>query len=680
MMKRFWAFGPIILFSLISWLWPVTGTAQENEFTEPMRFSVIGEGVELAPLEIDYDLEAQNSLRFGDILINSKTLEVQLGLVEDLSPALMPFLTEEERADSYLTLRWPEALITEGVVEAISQSGRVMWKRDVPRSEIMKWKDFQTEVRERMAEKLRKGEMDAVPMLTTTWGVSSFLRNNNDFVNSTEPFRFCVTQSSSEGQTRMCMPYMEFVRVDRKWTLRKTPEPIKPARVIFNQKESPLKLRQVIKAKAFIQYLADLSEGHIFEFSTTPPKIEISELVKFKDGVKVVGFGQVPSQSHALLNPRKKSFLTEALGWEQTIGDFREFWETKITEENPTLFFRGVSGGLFRQDFRIKRLPREEARPYLHRRTMDGSYVDGKRFYGIKATKTQVGSKESSLQMFANDEFTWRFSAELRGDMNRSHIQVKDGKEVFRAYAEAFKGYPGEIGFRMPLILGTGGNFLAAGEFAANYWLDTVGGWNHYYLSQQRWGFGGKYLQTLTQVKIAAPGREFSESMKTIALDLKYRFQPGLWNRDESVGMILGYNNITYNFFKASMLGTGIFWARSMPKVFDDLFNKVPFMRYPKWVDMEFIYYVHSLESARINLKQFGQKNTSGSVSSGNWSLNFHGKIHWTKSFFGEGGFGMRSLDFLQTNPSDSGNNDDIGQFGFKFALVYGTFGLGYQF
>lgn len=649
-----------------------------------MRFEIVGDGVDLGPIELDFDLESQNSLRIGDIHINAKTLDVQLGLVEDLSPVLLPFMTEDERADSYLIMKWPEALLTEGVVEAISQSGRVLWKIDASKSEIMKWKDFQGEIRARAADKIRKGELDELPIMTATWAYKSFLRNNNEFVNAPEPFRFCITQVADEGQSRLCMPYMEFIKKDRKWFIQKTPEPIRPARVILSQKESPLKVRRVIRPGTPIQFLADLSEGHIYQFSSKPPQINIMELVRVvNQGVKVVGHGQVPSRAHQVLNPAVKNVLISAIGWGATIGDFREFWETRFPENEPTLFFRGPGGGLFRQDYKIKRLPREELRPYLHRRTLDGTYVDGKKLYGIKATKTQVSSKENEVTLVdgAPDEFIWKFGAKKRGELNASRVQIRDGKEYFKAYTEIFKGYPGEASFRMPLILGTGGNFLAAGEFAANYWFDTVGGWSNYFLSNQRWGVGAKYMQTLTQVKINSKNienpefnREYSAPLKTVALDLKYRLQPGLWNQDETVGLILGYNNANYDFFKGNMLGVGAFWARSMPKVFDDLFNKLPFMRYPKFVDMEYIYYVQSLDTSTVNLKHIGAN------SSGNWSLNFHGKIHWKKSIFGEAGFGIKSLDYSFRNKGDDGQNTSVSSLGFRFALFYGTFGLGYQF
>jgi hypothetical protein len=116
------------------------------------------------------------------------------------------------------------------------------------------------------------------------------------------------------------------------------------------------------------------------------------------------------------------------------------------------------------------------------------------------------------------------------------------------------------------------------------------------------------------------------------------------------------YQNVTFGTVKAPMLGGGWFWARSMPKVFDDFFNWFPFMNYQKWVDMEFIYYFSSM-NADVKLN-----NTM--------ALNFHGQVLWKKNFFGEAGFGYKRFGFR-----DEGQGKEA-----KLDTFYGTLGLGIKF
>jgi hypothetical protein len=144
---------------------------------------------------------------------------------------------------------------------------------------------------------------------------------------------------------------------------------------------------------------------------------------------------------------------------------------------------------------------------------------------------------------------------------------------------------------------------------------------------------------------------------------------PGLCGRDETWGLLGSYQQVKYDIFQTGMLGGGVFWARSIPKVFDDLLNLLPFMRSPKWVDCEFIYYMSSLNSAYPlrNPAQGGR---------GNWALNFHGQIMWTQRFFGEAGFGLKNYDFnYESSPSGV-----FQRLNFNFTSFYGTAGIGYKF
>jgi hypothetical protein len=94
-----------------------------------------------------------------------------------------------------------------------------------------------------------------------------------------------------------------------------------------------------------------------------------------------------------------------------------------------------------------------------------------------------------------------------------------------------------------------------------------------------------------------------------------------------------------------------------MPKVFDELLNEFRFLKYPKWVDMEFIYYTSPTDSkTRIKFPNF--------------ALNFHGKIIWSKYIFGEAGFGVKQYNF----------DNKTTRLNMTFGSLYGTAGLGISF
>jgi hypothetical protein len=257
------------------------------------------------------------------------------------------------------------------------------------------------------------------------------------------------------------------------------------------------------------------------------------------------------------------------------------------------------------------------------------------------------------------DEFKWRFQALNRNEINKSYLIVEKDGQTFKTYTEMFKGYPREVSARLSMLLGSNGGLTPMGEFAFNYWFEDVFGWTQYYLARQRWGISLKYFLTATKLKFSTSEAQ----LQSTTIDLKYRITPGLWNRDETWGIIFGSRDLSYDYFAAQMVGVGAFWARSMPRVFDDIMNLFPFMGYPKWVDMEFIYYPVNFTS-KVTANNWGMGN-------GNWALNFHGKLMWTKQFFGEAGFGMKQIDFTMGSPLDKRLN---------FTSLYGTAGLGWSF
>lgn len=642
--------------------------AQDAEdYSVPLRFDVIGDGVTQLPLELDYDLTSEDELRIGDTTISAKSFQIRVGTLDEISPVAAPYAGEDLRRGVNLLLTWPRPLIPDGYLEAIGQSGRVLWQSVIPQAELQTWAEATAEIRTRMQANIKKEELDANPILGSTWIYRDFLDSARELIDSQENFRVCISRQTDQGQTRLCSAYMGLKNRNRKWVLEDVPEPKKPARIISFQKQSPLKSRRRLKGRGPVQFLAELDNGFIYEFVTRPPKIEIVELVRGdKENIKVVGFGQAPSMPHRILNPLEESFIVRTFRWQETIGDFRRFWEVDAPKDMTTLYFPGPSGGLFKQVFKITRLPREASRPYIDYRTPDSTYVNDAKIYGIRADKTKVTSKENSVEMDddAPDHFLWYFKHEERGQMKRAHVEVQDGEQTFKAYYEMYKGYPRELSFRSSAILGSGGNLLINAEGAFNYWFEDIFGWSNATWSRQRWGIAAKYYQSLTPLKISST----TALMTNTTIDLKYRLRPGLWGRDESWGLMIGYNENAYDIFKPKMLGLGFFWARSMPRLFDDLMNKVPIMRYPKWVDMDFVYYPTATDSPGATLNQFP-------ATGGNWALNFHGKVMWTKSFFGEAGFGIRNLD--QNQEFSSGL---VRRLRFQFTSLYSTVGVGYQF
>jgi hypothetical protein len=626
------------------------------------------------PLTLQYDLESSQGeeLLLGNVRVSPETLSANLLPAQRLDSRLTRLLPPEQLQDLVFLFQWPENLMQEGVLEMISRTGRVLWSQNINAHTTSEWKAHQENWKEILLKaKFNKDEVSKLPIFKFQYGIRQANRDNTPFWNVQEPFRFCLSRQENLGLTRLCTFQYEVIRQKNQVRLNPYPMAGAPPRVIVMNESGKLAQEIEVPLEKPVQFYAELKSGLSYEFVAIPHKTQVVDMVQEKNGQigTLTTIGDLsPLAPSVLLNEDKNPEWMEWVGWQQTIGDFRKYWKTSLPLKDAFVMLPGTGGGAFKQKFTITKLPREEIRPYTEVHTLKGTYIDGAPIRGRKPAHVQLSTSQNSVEVSENKEnFVWSFGAKKRNEFNRSYLTVNDGENTFQSYHEVFKTYNREISARFTGILGTEGNLgqpkvTVMGELAFNYWFEDILGWTNYY-TRQRWGVSAKAFQTLTDLELSG----IKAPLGAYTADLKYRFNPGLWGRDETWGLMGGYQKVTYDFFDAEMAGLGFFWARSMPKVFEEMFNWVRFLDYPKWVDLEFIYYLAPLNN-KIQMNQVGI---------GNWALNFHGQVLFTKNFFGEAGFGIKQYDFAQTTYDRK--NRPISK-GFSFTSSYGTIGCGFKF
>lgn len=632
----------------------VSAEAQRDPYTQPLPFRVLGAGVTMTLPQVDYDLEKQDTLKIGDQAVNRETVKVELLTVREFEGS--GAYNDDAPEGPVLIVTYPEALVPANAeVEFITRAGQVLHAFSVTSEDIKSWKE------KSKPWKLKKNFQ---------FLRADFVRTAARVLEYQSAFRVCLGTSGEMSYTRLCTGEME-IAAGRAGAKRLSLLPVlaRPARVIFQQDDVGLKAKVAVDPKSPVQFFAETAEGFTYEFGGYPEPLILTDFVETKSGqIQLVSESVKPTVPVIDVNPDQDGLVTRVFMWQQTIGDFRKYWRMNIAKEAPTVFMPAKGGGIYRYDFTLEKVPTEDQRLYIYKRSPLGTYANGPTIQGIVPAGVKLSSKELKVSVDKDGEFDWDVQALHRGEHNQSELLIDNKGKRYKAYYEIYKGFPREISARMSGLLGFEGKFILNGELAFNYWFEDIFGWPNYWLSRQRWGASAKAFQSLSEFKF---GRS-SGTMKSQTVDLKYRLSPGLWGRDESWGGLMSYDSFEYDIYKADKLGFGFFWARSMPKIFDELFNLLPFMRYPKWVDLEFVYYSMFLNSSvalPINPPE-GQ---------GNWALNFHGKVLWTKNFFGEAGFGIRQYDWTQTSGVLAGTNTPATQ-RFLFGLFYGTAGLGYSF
>ncbi|MGZ3768945.1 MAG: hypothetical protein ACXVCR_02530 [Bdellovibrio sp.] len=632
-------------------------TVATKEFNKPLYFDQLDNGVILPPLELEYDLSDDKNLKLGNVSFSQQNFYFSLVPLGKGYSQLPLVLDKGDAQKLTLVMFWPEILLKQGTLEMISRTGSVLWSYTITEKDKNEWLNKLEDWRKKL---IVKGIPAKSLFYSGIFGAQFAIdieKSKAPFFNQKESFRFCLTQTEEKNSTKMCSQKYGTKSTGHNIVMGKIKtDPVTPRVLVLNE-EAPLKKSVPVPVDMPASFFAELSTGDTYEFVTMPNKLQLMDIADTKTPhiLRIIGFGTRPIGRSTILNPDQYSTLTKILGFEATIGDPRKFWAVYIKEENPYVYLPGKVGGVFKQKFEFSQIPQHQSRVYLNKNTPTGTYIDGLQLEGRKQTFAKVSSVENSAEQNPQNPslFTWNFGAKERGKINRSYLNVEIDGKLYKSYYEIYKGFPRELSGRFTAVQASS-EYIFMGELAYNQWFEDLFGWTNYWMSRQRWGISAKYFQSFNQLKVNNAGGK--ASLNVLTVDLKYRAVPGLWGRDESVGGMLSYQSVSLDTMKAPMVGFGAFWARSMPKVFDDLFNLVPIMRYPKWVDMEFIYYAMSMNS-NVTLNS-------------SMSLNFHGKVLWTERIFGEAGFGMKRYAF-----ADKSLNQKA-----ELNTFYGTVGLGINF
>lgn len=631
----------------------VLKTARTEEYSKPVYFESMDNL--LPTMELEYDLNG-NSLRVGDTVIDDQSFFFAMVPLSRFHPKMQNVLGTREAQKIALVLRWPENLQQTGKLEIIARTGAVLWKDEITQAKRDQWKTTLDTWKKGLSDRGVKGKLPKTSVFSTQYGIIDVAAQG--IKPFSESFRFCLTQAEGRAQSRLCSQRYVIRGSGKQLSMAKVKNPV-PPRVLLQSQPAPLKQNAPVPRDMPTAFFAELASGESYEFIATPNKLNLMDLTDTKkpDQIRIVAWGTRPTIPSVILNPDDYSSFTRAIGFQSTIGDMRKFWEATISSEDPKLYLPGQGGGLFTQRFELSEVPRANARPYLHITTPIGTYVDDVKLFGKKLPEVKVTSFENSIEVDEKDPryFMWRFKAGDRGEINRSYLSMEYQGKEYKAFYEIYKGFPRELSLRLSGLLSSSGEALFLGEAAYNQWFENLMGWTNYYVGRQRWGISAKYFKSLTKLTVDKT-KGTKADLSVANADLKYRFSPGIWGRDETVGAMLDYQAVEFAQIKAPMLGVGAFWGRSMPKVFDDLINYIPLMRYQKWVDMEFIFYP-------VSLSQDVKLNT-------NFALNFHGKVLWTKHWFGEAGFGLKRYAIIDQKQQQQATLNTF----------YGTFGVGLSF
>lgn len=637
-------------------------------------------GIRSDKQKVDYDLTKKSRLRVGPYVLDQSSVQMNMSIEQgefyDLEFGLD---WVKKRGSVYvISFEWPKDYIHQGTIEIINDSGKSLWRRALTKEDQIEWGkiksgDVRSTNEEGLAPKTPPNERPS--QLSKIHQQSQFGLAHRSFheiplATIVGPFRYCLTEDQTKSRMALCSRRYEFIREAGRYRVKELTKKVEVKVMINDRSVNDRGTAVFLDLDVPLKFSAILENGTYFEIVSHPKEFKMVDMVLDRDTkmIHIIGYGDTPFADV------EETFQVDSMNWGflnfmPTIGDLRKFWRAKTPLQAPYIYLKGEGGIPFRQNFEFDDLPGSKARLVLLDTTTKSTYSSNVWVRGKVHPEVKLKSEGTEVERVSPTDFRWKYRASEAGKYNRDTLIVEENGKKFIAGYEIYRGFSSEISARTSGIITSGLQFVILGEVAFQHWFESLLWMENYYLSKQRWGIAGRYFNLLAGTENTRSGNSQLKQLSVGNADLKYRFTPGVWGKDPSVGLIAGFQNLDYGFedsqgditFHVPTLGGGVFWTRSMPKVFDDFFNILPFMRYPKWVDWEFIYYPVTLREKQTSLLMF--------------AINFHGKVQWTPRFYGEGGFGFKSISFQDKRSADTNNH-----LGIVTGAAYGTIGVGMNF
>jgi hypothetical protein len=601
---------------------PQISATNRGEFTVPLLFAPSDNGLSIDNPQMKWELLNGGKINLNGLKFESGAIDAQF---EEISRSDLPVrydksVPEQTALNVYFT--WPEILSRNGTISIETISGEVRWKQVYTEEDHKSWESVRADLK-------ASGSPIIKDRLKMAWAWIDVPKGPMDFLRKGGIFRMCLSQmGDDETSLKVCAKPLRIGQLKGHLMTKPVARTGHQGNVFFNGK--PIGTSGVVNfpADRLAKLKVEFTDESFAEFSTKPADPELLDAIESPDGQNIIltGHGAKPLDQAKVISKPDDTF------WSATGLARESIWQVSISMEAPTVRILGSFNVPFTMLFTHDRLPKESDRIYIRPTRSSGTYSESPVLKGFSPMANLVASSERKAKATDTYHFDWTFAAPAKGAKNHALIKVKNRKtkQVWVAQHDLYRSYPYEASLRAAGIVTTDGPIVFLGEISTAGWFESLGGLQDEIVSKQRWGLAAKYFRALTPLD-AANGVEVTD-FSVANFDLKYNLLPGIWHYDELVGVMASVEHITLAGHLVDLGGVGAYWARTMPKIFNDLFNIASVFNVPKYVDMEFLYYPYAI--------------TAGITPGSSYALNFHGRVFWTQRFYGEIGFGIRQYQF----------------------------------
>lgn len=507
-----------------------------------------------------------------------------------------------------LLVKWNVDFIPSGKLAALNKQGDELWSEQVDSSGV--WK-----------------------VLTSDSRLEQTLKN---------PFRLCLRSEKDRGYTSLCSSWYK-VQTNKSANNLIVVDPLPTGRIIIQNEDRPLAGKVELEDRDLVQFFATLKSGASYEYITHPITPILKDVATSEESGKVIII--VEGAKPLFVDAKEIKDTPYNLQRKYLVEEKKEhtLWQIELERNHLKLAFGGEAGGVFYYPILMssKDLPGFEDRLYLPERYLVGSYSQNDSILIHDSKSNNVKWEFDGLQRYQSTRVFYT-------PFNESH----------QVYLDVYRGSPRDLNLKLTGLITGGGDRVPVAEVGLKWWFEDILNSENYYLSRFRWGVNVHYFASLHDVEVSDDsGVVEALSLNVMQVDLRYRLSPGLWGRDETVGLIAFYNSATIGELVMPTQGVGLFWSRPLPELLERWISRISFLSSSStWMNLEISKSLVSMDS-NYDLRD-------------SYDAHIEGRLYLNPRFYTELSFGAKKYNFVR-------NDDGAGA---NLFTSYGSLGAGFEF
>lgn len=509
--------------------------SKKNDKPIPLFFQADKNNIQVLPQRFEYNLLDEDSIKIGDIVIDSVTFGFQI------APSVQ--FPGKYRA----RFIWPSGLLKNGALLLKDNTGKAVWTTNFNHKKIrlinsQEQKDPEKVVRTQLVELI----IDQLnPTLVEDMKYFPFMN-------------FCISRTTLDTKIYLCSKEVYLTSQNNRLMIKSRSQGKSTSFVEINGKEVGHQGTIFLNNEnENIGFRAVTQSGAILEIETRMKPVDFKDMVLSENNKEII----------------LTASGTEPVNEEKVRRISNDEWQINLDAQRPILYLKGEGNIPMRQEFFIKgQVPVNPARPYLDAGSFNRIYKPGLELQGTFAQGTSLSpvGENDKVERIEGSQFRWNLQHIPSGEISRHYLRVSHEQNSYVVGYDIYRDFPFESG-AFASYWTTAGQVYT--DVYLNWWIENFLG-NEDDWSRLHWGVHAKQSLLLTK-------KDGEANLNITHLELLWRAKPGFHFQDRTWGLMLPVEMIQATDLNTTTFGLGYFYSDKAQK---------RYQKYLDWYDIKFNY------------------------------------------------------------------------------------------